>query len=90
MKETEVLSRIFATNPSYEVNRFGRLAFYFSSTTINVNQCYFLELYTNDGLEKLIRFCEIKEIKITDSKIIFILQGCGYRWEDGDKIEVMK
>lgn len=85
MKETLVLSKLFEADPNYGISMFGnQLRFIFKDKMVQVEPQYYLNII-NDKEEYYIRFCEIKEIKITPKTIVFILQDAGYHFKDGDK-----
>jgi len=85
MKETLVLAKIFEADPEYKITMFGnQLKFDFKEQNIIVDEGYYLKVSTVIK-DYFIRFCEIKEIKITPKTIVFILQYAGYTFKDGDK-----
>ena len=88
MKEQKVLARLFEAESEWEINRLGVLLFKFKNKRISVDKGYYINIHDYENCDILIRFCEIKDIEITEKAIRFILQDAGYRFKDGDIVEV--
>lgn len=84
MKETQVLSKIFESDPDYEITMFrSDLEFAFKNKTLRIEKGFNLTIIS-EMKEEAIYFAEIKEIKITPKTVVFYLEDAGFNYKDGD------
>lgn len=86
MTKNLILSRLFSTGCEFKINsNYGaNIWFFIGDSEIDYNGSRLI--LTNKNLESTkIEFIEIKEIKITNKTVTFIMQDAGYNFKDGNK-----
>lgn len=84
MTKHMVLSKLFSLECGYSINSNYGDDIHFFIGNKEVVICSNLMLSNEKGECIYIEFCEIKEIKITDKTVTFVLQEAGYSFKDGD------